>query len=125
MSGEFKPEEIQEDLKEAAEDVRDETVAAAEGIADALRQGASDAAKSADHLLPKVGNLVSKAIYSTCYYGSYGVVFAALTVARILPKDSTVIHGLEDGADAARQAIEKAEVAATDMPLAEPAGMQA
>lgn len=125
MSDEFNPEAIQEEIKEAAEELRDETSAASEGVADALRQGASDASKSADRLLPKVGKLMSKGLYATCYFGSYGVVFAALTVARMLPKDGSVIHGLEDGADAARHAVEQTEAVTADMPLTEPAGVQA
>jgi len=117
MSDEFNPEHLKEEVKEVAE----ETVAASEGI----RQGAAEAGETADRLLPKVGKLMSKGIYSTCYYGSFGVVFTALTIARLLPKDGAVIHGIEDGADAARHAAEETEATTAGMPAAESAGIQA
>jgi hypothetical protein len=121
MSDEFNPEHLKQEVKEVAE----ETVAASEGIAGALRQGAAEAGETADRLLPKVGKLMSKGIYSTCYYGSFGVVFTALTIARLLPKDGAVIHGIEDGADAARHAAEETEATTAGMPAAESAGIQA
>ena len=50
--------------------------------------------------------LVSKTVYSVCYYVSYGVVFPSLWVASLIPTDNAMGHGLSDGATAAREKVD-------------------
>lgn len=71
----------------------------------AVRQGADDARANALELAPAVGESVSRAVYATCYYLSYGVVFPAVFVASLLPLNNAVGFGLVDGASAAKEAV--------------------
>ena len=72
----------------------------------AILAGASDA-KAAVEAIPSLGNLLSKTVYGTFYYASYGVVFGALTVAHLIPTDNIMGAGLREGAKAAREAFER------------------
>lgn len=73
--------------------------------ATAVRQGAGDARAKALELAPAVGESVSRAVYATCYYASYGVVFPTVFVASLLPLNNAVGYGLVDGAAAAKEAV--------------------
>lgn len=53
------------------------------------------------------GETVSKTIYATCYYCSFGVVFPTMLLASLIPKENAIVHGLVDGAAAARDALAK------------------
>lgn len=95
----------------------------------AARDGAADAQERVNQMMPAIGGFVSRLTYTTCYAVSYGVVFPSLLVARAVPRDNAIVHGLVDGARAARDAIGSrlAESAATEhphiiVPGAEPAG---
>jgi len=63
-----------------------------------VRDGASEA-------LPAVGRFVSRVIYTSSYAVSYGVVFPVMVVVRAIPKDNAMVHGLVDGAMAARDTV--------------------
>ena len=76
-----------------------------ESVADAVKEGAADATKTAAAVLPGIGKILSKSIYNGCYYISFGVTFSALTVAKLLPVDNTAGRGLHDGAEAAKETI--------------------
>jgi hypothetical protein len=64
-----------------------------------LSQGASEA-------LPAVGGFVSRVIYTASYALSYGVVFPVMVVVRAIPKENALVHGLVDGALAARDTVD-------------------
>jgi hypothetical protein len=75
---------------------------AAEAMGSAMqsvREGASGA-------LPAVGRFVSRVVYSSSYALSYGIVFPLMVVVRAIPKDNAMVHGLVDGALAARERVE-------------------
>lgn len=72
----------------------------------AARDGASDAQERVSEMMPAIGGFVSRLTYTTCYAVSYGVVFPSLLLARAVPKDNAIVHGLVDGARAARDALE-------------------
>jgi hypothetical protein len=72
----------------------------------AAKEGASDAQERVAEMMPAIGGFLSRLTYTTCYAVSYGVVFPTLLVARAVPKDNALVHGLVDGARAAREAIE-------------------
>ncbi len=72
----------------------------------AVRQGATDAQERITGAMPAIGRFVSRLVYTSCYGLSYGVVFPVMLVVRIVPKDNAVVHGLVDGAIAAREQAE-------------------
>jgi hypothetical protein len=64
--------------------------------------------------------VVSKGVYSLCYYLSFGAVYAGQLAIGVFPPDSIVRHGLRDGADAARRAwarSQRDEAAEAEMEL--------
>jgi hypothetical protein len=73
--------------------------------AGAVRDGASDAVAKAREAVPAVGRFVSRVVYSSCYYVSFGVVFPTMLVANIVPGGDVLASGLLDGASAAKSAV--------------------
>lgn len=73
--------------------------------AGAVRDGTGDAVARAREAAPAVGRFVSRVVYSSCYYVSFGVVFPTMLVANIVPGGDVLASGLLDGASAARSAI--------------------
>jgi hypothetical protein len=80
---------------------------AMEHAVQAARDGASDAKAKVDQALPAVNRFASRFVYSTCYTISYGVVFPSILLARSVPKDNPIVHGLIDGAHAAVDMVEE------------------
>jgi hypothetical protein len=98
------PEQSMTPEAQAADPLR--TAADAMALAvQAARDGASDAQAKVEELMPAIGGFLSRLTYTTCYAVSYGVVFPTLLVVRAVPKDNAVVHGLVDGALAARDAL--------------------
>lgn len=91
-----------------------ETVQVPEQTTAELMESSAEPAASAEspsvlsQLLPTVGESVSKVVYGSFYYASYGVVFGALTLARLIPMDNVMGRAIKDGAADARQALEEA-----------------
>lgn len=75
--------------------------AAAESIGDAT----SDASASAKHAARKVKSGVSAGAYTAAYGFSFGIVFGGVFLKELLPSDSAIRRGLEEGAEAALDAI--------------------
>ena len=73
----------------------------------AARDGAADARARVDQALPGVNRFVSRFVYTTCYTVSYGVVFPSVLVARAIPKNNPIVHGLVDGAHAAVDMVDE------------------
>ena len=79
---------------------------AMENAVRAAKEGASDARAKVDQALPAVNRFVSRFVYTTCYTVSYGVVFPSVLVARSIPKNNPIVHGLIDGAHAATDMVD-------------------
>jgi hypothetical protein len=75
--------------------------------AEAVRDGASDAAARVEKALPAAGQFVSRFVYSSCYFVSYGVVFPTLFLAHMIPGGSPIATGLCDGAGAASDFVKE------------------
>ncbi len=60
------------------------------------------ASEGASGIIPAVGGMAAQMIYTTSYAVAYGIVFPAMLIVRIVPKDNALVHGLADGAQAAR-----------------------
>jgi hypothetical protein len=100
-------------LLSGTENMTDETAAPTgtdplKAVADAMdaavmatKEGAEKARALAEGALPASSEMLSKAVYNTCYAISFGVVFPSVFLARTFPKNNAVAHGLSDGAQAA------------------------
>ena len=80
---------------------------------EAMKDATADATEAAAKAPEQICKLFSKAVYGGFYYLSYGIVFGALVVARLIPKNSAMALGICDGAIAAREAYEVQEKAAS------------
>jgi hypothetical protein len=80
---------------------------AMEAAVEAAREGATDARETASRVLPVAGNWLSKAAYKTSYAVSYGVVFPSVLLAKSVPQDNALVHGLIDGARAAIDMVDE------------------
>ena len=81
-----------------------------ETVADASRR-ASEALGTRDQEAWKADlqddGLLGRMTYWTSYGLSYGLVYPAVLLARLVPKENAMVHGLTDGATAARDEAPK------------------
>ncbi len=89
----------------------------------AARDGAADAKAAVDRVVPAVSQFVSRFVYTTTYSLSYGIVFPAMLLARAIPTDNALVHGLVDGAQAARDMVEDWQFGRSDTPARQPAAL--
>ena len=80
---------------------------AMEAAVEAAKEGAADTRESAERVLPVAGMMLGKFAYNTCYAVSYRIVFSTVFLARSVPQDNAMVHGLVDGARAARDMVQK------------------
>jgi hypothetical protein len=73
----------------------------------AAKDGAADAKATVGKMLPAAGHFVSRFVYTTSYTVSYGVVFPAMLLAKSIPSNNAVVHGLVDGASAASELVDQ------------------
>jgi hypothetical protein len=104
------------DPLKAASNVLDTAVQAA-------RDGAADARAAVENALPAASRFLSRFIYTTSYTFSYGVVFPAVLIARAIPSDNALIHGLVDGARAAVDTVDQWKSSQVGSPLILPPSM--
>ena len=74
---------------------------ALDAAANAARGGMEDVRAKVSDSLPAIASSLSEITYKTCYAISYGLVFPTMLVARAIPKENAVVHGLVDRAHAA------------------------
>jgi hypothetical protein len=81
---------------------------AAAALADAAngspKQG-GNAAGDVCRTAATTGQVVSRLVYSCCYFLSYGVVFPTLCLAELFPFCGPITAGLTDGANAAAATV--------------------
>lgn len=80
----------------------------AEG-AEALSDEPAAPRASLREIMPAVGKHLGKAAYGVVYYTTYGVVYSALSVARVVPVDNMLGRAIKEGAMAATVAVKVAE----------------
>jgi hypothetical protein len=90
------------------------------GFTDAIREGASDAREAVAGFFPAIGNAIHKGVYNGFYYATYGVVFSALVVGRLIPSNNAMGEGVHDGFEAAKKDFAEREAAAQAAPEAVP-----
>ena len=76
------------------------------GIAEAMRDGAAAGARAAQDLWDLLGSGVAKGVYGSAYSLAYGATFCAMLLGHLIPRESLMIKGLHDGADAALTAFD-------------------
>ena len=74
-------------------------------VAEAVRDGTSDAMAKVKQAVPVTGEYVSRFVYSSFYYLGYGVVFPTLLVTNFVPGCGPIADGLVDGATAASDVV--------------------
>ncbi len=72
----------------------------------AVKQGASEVQTRVSESIPAAGHFLSRLIYKSSYVLSFGVVFPVMLLVRAVPKNNALVHGLVDGALAARDVVE-------------------
>lgn len=78
---------------------------AAGSIFDSMNRGASEIQTRVSEALPATGRFLGRAVYRTSYAVSFGVTFPVMMVVRIMPKNNAMVHGIVDGAIAARDRV--------------------
>jgi hypothetical protein len=78
---------------------------AAESAFESVKQGASEIQARVSEALPATGHFLGRVIYKTSYALSFGVTFPVMMIVRVVPKDNALVHGLVDGALAARERV--------------------
>lgn len=78
---------------------------AAGSIFDSMNRGASEIQTRVSEALPATGRFLGRAVYRTSYAVSFGLAFPVMMVVRIMPKNNAMVHGLVDGAIAARDRV--------------------
>jgi hypothetical protein len=92
---------------------------ALETAVQAAKDGAADARATVDKVLPAASRFLSRFAYTTSYTISYGVVFPAVLIAKSIPTDNAVVHGMVDGARAAADMVEQMKSRQASSPLIE------
>jgi hypothetical protein len=80
---------------------------ALETAVQAAKDGAADARAAVEKALPAASRFLSRFVYTTSYTFSYGIVFPAVLIAKSIPSDNALVHGLVDGARAATDAVDQ------------------
>jgi hypothetical protein len=80
---------------------------ALETAVQAAKDGAADAKTAVEKALPAASRFLSRLVYTTSYTLSYGVVFPAVLIAKSIPSDNALVHGLVDGAKAASDTVDQ------------------
>jgi hypothetical protein len=86
-------------------DTADSTAAAGSAL-DSIKQGAYEIQTRASEAFPATGRFLGRVVYNTAYTVSFGVTFPVMMVVRVVPKDNALVHGLVDGAAAARDRVD-------------------
>jgi hypothetical protein len=76
---------------------------ASTGLSAAIREGADDARQAVTNFFPAVQRVLHKGVYRSFYVLSYGAVFGALTVGRLIPSNNAMGEGVHDGFAAAKK----------------------
>jgi hypothetical protein len=73
----------------------------------AAKEGGDRALATAGDVVPAVGQFVSQAAYKACYSLSFCAVLPAVLIARSIPRENALVHGLIDGAYAAIDLVDQ------------------
>ncbi len=91
---------------EASQATLESTAENAGSLVEAISAGAEAASSAAAGLIPAVGGLIHKGVYNGFYCLSYGVVFGALVVGKLIPSNNAMGDGVRNGFKAAHKDFE-------------------
>jgi hypothetical protein len=74
---------------------------------ESVRAGAHELQERAAEALPATSHFLGRVVYKTSYALAFGVTFPVMMVVRVIPKDNALVHGLVDGAIAARDRVDE------------------
>ncbi len=74
---------------------------------ESARHGVTELQERAAEALPAAGHFLGRVVYKTSYAVAFGVTFPVMMIVRIVPKDNAIVHGLVDGAIAARDRVDE------------------
>ena len=82
----------------------------------------SDVRTRISEATPTVGHFLNRLLYRSSYMLSFGVVYPVMLVVQVVPKNNAIVHGLVNGAAAARNQLASRKVGGhTEKLLEEPA----
>ena len=67
--------------------------------------GSSEIWLSGSQALPATGRFLGRVVYNASYAVSFGVTFPVMMIVRVVPRENSLVHGLVDGALAARDRV--------------------
>lgn len=85
----------------------DHTADAGGSVFDSVERGASEIQLSAAGALPATSRFIGRVVYNTSYAVAFGVTFPVMMIVRVVPRDNALVHGLVDGALAARDSVQE------------------
>ena len=94
---------------------------ALETAVQAAHDGAADARSAVEKALPAANRFLSRFVYTTSYTFSYGIVFPAVLLAKAIPSNNALVHGLIDGARAASDTVDQWRSSRVGSSLIDPA----
>jgi hypothetical protein len=78
-----------------------------DGAADVMESTVPAVEEETPPTHPAAGHFLSRMIYNSSYAISFGIVFPVMLVVRVVPKDNALVHGMVDGALAAREVVDR------------------
>jgi len=86
-------------------DTVDSSVDAPRSAFESGHVGSSEIQLSGSGALPATGRFLGRVVYNTSYAVSFGVTFPVMMIVRVMPRENALVHGLVDGALAARDRV--------------------
>jgi hypothetical protein len=74
---------------------------------ESIRAGAHELQVRAAEALPATSHFLGRVVYKTSYALAFGMTFPVMLIVRVVPKDNAIVHGLVDGAIAARDRVDE------------------
>ncbi len=74
---------------------------------ESIKGGATELQARAAEAFPATSRFLGRVVYKTSYALAFGVTFPVMMVVRVMPKDNALVHGLVDGATAARDRVDE------------------
>jgi hypothetical protein len=74
---------------------------------ESAEHGSTELQRQGAEALPAAGHFLGRVVYKTSYAVAFGVTFPVMMVVRVIPKENAFVHGLIDGAIAARERVDE------------------
>lgn len=92
---------------QATSEAADQAASLMQTVESTVEAAAEEIASAVEPVRHRLGASLEKAVYRTCYYAAYCVVYGALSVARRVPMENLVGRAIKAGAADARSAVER------------------